>query len=1139
MAPRARKVAFGLVLLMLAASVVPPGTADDRPGATKEPAVRFPSGRECAARMTVPEGFEVTLFAGEPDVVNPIGIDFDHRGRVFVLEALEYPRKAPAGAKGHDRIKILEDTDGDGIADKVTVFADGLNLASGIAVGHGGVFVGQAPHLLFLEDTDGDDKADKRTILLDGWGYQDTHETLNSFLWGPDGWLYGCHGVFTFSKIQNVPFSAAIWRYHPITKKFEIFAEGTSNPWGFDYDESGSGFLTACVIPHLFHVVPGGLYLRQAGQNHNPYAFGEIKEICDHLHWRPGAYRGDVKADTTGGGHAHAGCLIYQGGAYPPAYHGRVFMSNIHGSRINTDILKRNGSTYVGSHGPDFLLANDPNFRAIQLRTGPDGSIYILDWYDPQVCHNTDPAVWDKTHGRIYKVTYKGTKQPKVGDLTKRSGAELVELLRDKNSWWWRQALLVLQERRDQSVAPKLKELVRHGTDYHHGLRALWALYDVGAFDEDFGRETLGHKEPWLRAWAVRLLGQLDTKPAPATWKALLELAARDSSPDVRLQLASSCQRWNGRLDTSELLQALMLRDEDAHDPVIPFLTWVAYEPNLVAHATDRLDWLATHAENPIVATAIAPRALRRLVATNDPKHFNAAIVFPGRLKGPISQGASLDGLLEALRGRRMEPPAAWAAVARHLMEAKDEGVQRRTRRLGIHFSDREAVAQAEKEAVNAKAELGRRIEAVQGLGLARLSSSEGPLLQLATSEAPVELKREVLRALSGFDGERIAPTLLAEWKRWPPALRTEVIGLLTGRKPWARHLLEAVVKGALDPKDLTENDVRRILALKDAELTKKVEAVWGKLREQTPEKLEAQLVKFRKQLAEQPGDRKAGKAVFEKNCQVCHKLNGQGHEVGPDLTGANRRDVEYLLINILDPNRVVGKDYYAATVTDKSGRVHTGLLAENVPGRVVLKGENAKLTVIPRNEIEEFTITEKSLMPEGLPDTMTEVQFRDLIAYLMEDPFLTRGVVAGPFVASPPLDFQFPIEKAADPLRTEGVRWKAFRIGPAGTIDLGRLGALAPSAGSVAFVAFDVRSPRALKTVLDFASDGGAKVWVNGKEVFRGEHTRNGQRVSIELKEGTNRLLFKLPNLYPPSWLRARLIDPERQLEEVPIQLP
>jgi putative membrane-bound dehydrogenase-like protein len=1085
--------------------------------------------------MTVPPGFAVQLFAGEPDVVNPIALDFDHRGRLYVLECFEYPRKAPPGRKARDRIRILEDTDGDGTADQVTTFAEGLNLATGLAVGHGGVFVGEAPELVFLQDTDGDDKADRRTVLEGGWGYQDTHETLNSFLWGPDGWLYGCHGVFTHSKVQGIPFSAAIWRYHPQTKRFEIFAEGTSNPWGFDYDAHGSGFLTACVIPHLFHMVPGGLYIRQAGQNRNPYAYGQIKEICDHLHYRPGGYRGDVEGTTYGGGHAHAACLIYQGGAYPPEWHGRLFMSNLHGGRINTDILKRNGSTYIGSHGPDFLLSNDPNFRAVQMRTGPDGSVYLLDWYDPQICHNTDAAVWDRAHGRVYKVVYKGTPQPRVGDLTKRSGDELVDLLAHPNSWWWRQALLVLQARGDKSVAPRLQELVRTGKDPQHSLRALWALSNVGAFDEAFGRETLGHADPWLRAWSVRLLGQLDAPLAPATWQRLVRLAQADASPDVRLQLASSCQRWRAHRDPKDLLQALMRRDEDARDPVLPLLTWVAYEPGVAAGGEPDLDWLARHAaDHPIVRDAIVPRTLRRLVATGEPKHLDRAVAFLGRLQESKALAAALDGLLEAFKGQRLRPTQSWEVILALRQKYTEEPVARRLRRLGIHFGDPAAVTAAEKEAVDAQRPTGQRVEAIQALALARVPTSVEPLLGLALGNGTAELKREALRALAGFDSDRVPAILLPAWPQLPADLRTEVIGLLSGRRPWAQALLEALHKGTVTRQDLTENDVRRLLALRDAELTRQVEQLWGKLREQTPLKVEQHLVKLRRQLAELPGDRRAGQAVFEKSCQVCHKLHGQGHEVGPDLTGANRRDPEYLLVNILDPNRVVGRDYYSAVVYDKSGRVHTGLLAEDTPQRVALKGENAKLTVLPRGDIEDFRIEEKSLMPEGLPDTMTEVQFRDLVAFLMEDPYLTCGLVAGPFKAAHALDFRFPVETAADPLRAEGVQWRPFQVGPSGPIDLGKLGALATSAGSVAYLYLEVRSPRAFSTVLEFAADDGAKVWVNGKEVCRAERASDGQRLAVDLKEGVNRFLFKINNFYGPSWLKARLVDPERRLELV-----
>ncbi len=1132
--------------------------AEDKPSPPNKPRVAFPSARECAAKMTVPAGFEVKAFASEPDIVNPIGIDFDHRGRVFVLECLEYPRKAPPKQKGRDRIKILEDTDGDGVADKVTVFAEGLNLATGIAVGHGGVFVGEAPELVFLQDTDGDDKADKRTVLLDGWGHQDTHETLNSFLWGPDGWLYGCHGVFTHSKVgppgtpdkDRVPLNAAIWRYHPsppggertgVRGKFEVFAEGTSNPWGFDYDADGSGFLTACVIPHLFHMAPGGVYIRQAGQNRNPYNYGQIKEICDHVHYfgpNPHGGNKDPRSLNLGGGHAHSGCLIYQGGAYPDEWTGRLFMNNIHGSRINTDILKRNGSTYVGSHGPDFLVANDLNFRAIQLRTGPDGSVYLIDWYDPQICHNTDAAIWDRGHGRVYKVVYKGDnpsgrrKPPEAPtDLTKLSSAELVDLLKHKNSWWWRKALLILGERGDKTVAPKLKEMIAKGDDNHHSLRALWALNNIGAFDEGLGRETLKHANPWVRAWAVRLLGQLDRKPSDDMWAALVKLAEKDDSPDVRLQLASACQRWKAHRNPKDLLQALMLRSEDAKDPVIPLMLWIPYEPGVVSDVQPTLDWLLAHGgKSTLVRDEIVPRAVRRLASTNEPKHLEPVLVFLNRLEDVQARIAGLDGLLEALRGRRLDPPAVWTKGEINLANVRNAALIQRVHQLGIHFGDKAAVAEAEKRAIDQKADVRERIQAVRSLALARVPSSVEPLAGLAVGETSKELKLEAIRALAGFDSDKIPTLLLGRWPKLAPELRREVVGLLAGRKAWAKALLDAAKKGAVDKRELTENHVRQMLALNDAELTKTIEDVWGKLRAQTPEKVAQQLTKFRRQLAELPADRKAGQAVFEKNCIVCHKLFGKGNDVGPELTGANRRDPEYLLTNIIDPNRVVGRDYYTAVALDKSGLLHRGLLAEDTPQRIVLKGENGKLTVLPRNELDQFKLEEKSLMPEGLPEAMTEPDLRNLIAYLMEDPYLTRGLVAGPFKMA--LDTKSPIEEAADPLKTDRVKWQPFHLGPTGVIDMGKLQVLGPPTDSTAYVYLELTAPRAFKTLLEVAADEDVKLWLNGKEVHRRTRALEPQRFPIELQEGSNRLLFKVHNIYGASFVWARLSDPERVVE-------
>src|SRR5205807_3458700 len=314
---------------------LPPRPAPNVPG--KEDEYRYAGlpPEKAAQVMTVPEGFTVTLFAGEPDVHQPIAFCLDDRGRVWVAEAYCYPiRRKDQDA--NDRIVIFEDTDGDGVFDKRTVFMEGLNLVSGLEVGHGGVWVGAAPHLLFVPVNEGEDRpAGPARVLLDGWGYQDTHETLNTFSWGPDGWLYGCHGVFTHSRVgkpgtpdaKRVPINAGIWRYHPTRHVFEVFAHGTSNPWGFDFDDLGQGFCEACVVPHCFHIIQGGRYLRQAGTHFNPYTFADIGTIADHRHYVGATpHSGNERSDSAGGGHAHCGTMIYQGGAWPREYDGRMFM---------------------------------------------------------------------------------------------------------------------------------------------------------------------------------------------------------------------------------------------------------------------------------------------------------------------------------------------------------------------------------------------------------------------------------------------------------------------------------------------------------------------------------------------------------------------------------------------------------------------------------------------------------------------------------------------------------------------------------------------------------------------------------------------------------------------------------------------
>jgi putative membrane-bound dehydrogenase-like protein len=541
-----------------------------------------------AQAMTVPKGFTVKLAASEPDVVRPIGFTLDDRGRLWVAEALTYPTRAENDG-GKDRILILEDSDGDGKLDKRKVFIEGLNLVSGIEVGFGGVWIGAAPNLLFIPIKDGtDEPAGPPKVLLDGWGYQDTHETLNTFTWGPDGWLYGTHGVFTHSNVgkpgapdsERQRLNAGIWRYHPTKHIFEVFAEGTSNPWGLDFNDYGHAFTTACVIEHLYHVVQGARYKRQAGRHFNPYIYDDIKTIADHVHWvgKKGPHAGNARSGAAGGGHAHAGAMIYLGGdTWPREYRNSIFMNNIHGHRANTDRLERDGSGYSASHGPDFLLANDSWSQMLNFRYGPDGSVHVIDWYDKNQCHSTNPEIHQKTLGRIFKISHQNDRWVKV-DLQKLSSDALVDLQLNRNDWYVRHARRILQERGpDPKAHARLKVVLRDNADVTRKLRALWALHVTNGLAETDLLALLGDQNEYLRSWAVYLLVQ-DKAPSEETLRRFAALAKADGSPLVRLYVASALQRIPVH-ERWDIIAALLSHTEDRGDRNLPLMVWYAAEP--------------------------------------------------------------------------------------------------------------------------------------------------------------------------------------------------------------------------------------------------------------------------------------------------------------------------------------------------------------------------------------------------------------------------------------------------------------------------------------------------------------------------------------------------------------------------------
>jgi putative membrane-bound dehydrogenase-like protein len=578
---------------------------------------------QAAKEITGPPGFKAILFAGEPDVKQPIAFTIDDRGRLWVAEAYTYPRRAPEG-QGKDRVLIFEDTDGDGKFDKRTVFIEGLNLVSGLQVGFGGVWIGAAPYLQFIPDRNHDDKPDgPPENLLDGFRYEDTHETLNTFTWGPDGWLYGCHGVFTYSNVgkpgatdkERTRINAGVWRYHPTRHVFELFSEGTSNPWGIDFDEFGQCHIEACVIPHFFHMIQGARYERQAGTSFNPNTYEEIKTIADHLHYtgNQGPHAANGRSDAAGGGHAHAGLLVYQGNSWPAEYRGKVFMNNIHGQRLNMDILERKGSGYVAHHGPDFINFNDRWSQILNMLTDQDGSMFMIDWYDKNQCHHNNVEGHDRSNGRIFKLVYNDQKWSPV-DLTKKTDAELVDLQLHVNEFYVRHARRLLQERlaaddatpeRKQAVYKGLLNIIKNNPFDHRQVRALWALQVTGGLDEKTALDLLDHKSDYVRAWDIQFICE-NKNPSDAALKKFAALAKNDPSPVVRLYLASGLlrtpteKRW-------DVLDGLLAHAEDANDHNLPFMYWYAAEGSVAADNSRGIK-LLTQSKIPRVREYIARR---------------------------------------------------------------------------------------------------------------------------------------------------------------------------------------------------------------------------------------------------------------------------------------------------------------------------------------------------------------------------------------------------------------------------------------------------------------------------------------------------------------------------------------------------
>jgi putative membrane-bound dehydrogenase-like protein len=763
--------------------------------------------------------------------------------------------------------------------------------------------------------------------------------------------------------------NGGIWRYHPTKDRFEVVAHGLSNPWGIDYDAKGQFFVSACVIPHLWHVVQGGRYHRQAGGHFNPYTYSDIRTIGDHRHRS-----------------AHGGARFYNSDAFPEAYEGKLFMGNIHEHAVLVDELEPKGSGFVGHHAEDFLFANNAQFVGFSTEIGPDGAVYMLDWHDADICGDT---VRTKDTGRVYRIAPTQSRakdwEGRYADLTTFDNQELVKLQLSESAWHARRARVILQNRAtkenvDSATHTALRNILDEHSNEDHRLRALWALHVTSGIDHAALVDLLNDDDVYVRAWAIQLLCE-DMDPPQAALDQFTRMAEKDSSPVVRLYLASALQRMNAD-DRWSIAENLVEHGEDSDDHNIPKILWYGIEP-LVPENPDRALELASRSEIPMLTQYIA----RRLTDADRLTELVATIGNEEVLRDEL-----LLGMRDGLEGRSdAVAPANWPAVFALLRREKSDAASMALE-LALQFGDAVA-AQALVDSLQSDSNsLEDQRRAIRGLAQRKRPELTPQLVALLDDET---LRPDAIRAIASYDDVFLATTLLDRYDEFSQDEKLEVVHALSSRPSHGTQLMEAIKDGVVPKRDIPAYIARLMLRV----VGNRFLEVWGPIESESPED-SASFEIFRELLTDDAltaANKRKGRELYNQTCFACHQMYGEGGLVGPDLTGANRTDLTYLLGNILTPSAVIKDDYKMTMIFTNDGQVYSGVLLDEDERQVRLRtvsGDDP--VVIAKSQIADREITELSMMPEGLLDHLSEAELIDLFAYLGSlEPVLAHDVAA------------------------------------------------------------------------------------------------------------------------------------------------